>query len=257
MPAVRRDSPCHLPASWDEGLLLSGIADDLSQSVECDRLTRKNWDVASFRALLTHEILSEYDASLFSRSLGALRVPLSDDFRSFERDWLRDEQRHHRGFRWLYAKLYGDSVRKIDAELEHRAAELEVIRDFLQDEFSLLVLLAYDEIVTTKAYVRDFPIYDSFRRPELSKFIRLVARDEAFHFKRIVAMLRSRFAEKLGEVPATLGLVLAADRVDRPYAATFVLDHRGFAPELLAAASCLLLRLCAPERQSAIVASQR
>ena len=64
-------------------------------------------------------------------------------------------------------------------------------------------------------------------------------------------------AEKLGEVPATLGLVLAADRVDRPYAATFVLDHRGFAPELLAAASCLLLRLCAPERQSAIVASQR
>jgi len=251
MPAVRRDSPCHLPASWDEGLLLSGIADDLSQSAECDRLTRKNWDVASFRALLTHEILSEYDASLFSRSLGVLRVPLSNDFRSFERDWLMDEQRHHRGFRWLYAKLYGDSVREIDAKLEQRAAELESLQDFLQDEFSLLVLLGYDEIVTTKAYARDFPIYDSFRRPELSTFIRLVARDEAFHFKRIVAMIRSRFAERLDEVPAVLNLVLAADRVDRPYAATFVLDHWGFAPELLAAASSLLLRLCAPERRSA------
>jgi hypothetical protein len=127
---------------------------------------------------------------------------------------------------------------------------LEGILDFLKDEFGLLVLLAYDEIVTTKAYVRDFPIYDSFRQPEISKFIRLVARDEAFHFKRIVAMLRSRFAERLGEVPAVLSLVMAADRVDRPYAATFVLDHRGFAPELLTASSSLLLRLCAPERRS-------
>jgi len=248
MPAVRHDS---LRAPWDEAVLLSNITDDLSESAECDRLTRKNWNVASFRALLTHEILSEYDASLFSRSLGALRFLLSDDFRSFERDWLRDEQRHHRGFRGLYAKLYGDSVRDIDAKLEQRAAELESLQDFLQDEFSLLVLLAYDEIVTTKAYVRDFPIYDSFGRPELSTFIRLVARDEAFHFKRIVAMLRSRFAEQLGEVPAVLSLVLAADQVDRPYAATFVLDHRGFAPELLEGSSSLLLRLCAPERRSA------
>ena len=124
MPAVRPEPPGDRRTSWDEGRLLADITDDISQSAECDGLTRKNWDVASFRALLTHEILSEFDASLFSRSLGELRVPLSEDFRSFERDWLRDEQRHHRGFRWLYAKLYGEAVREIDAKLEHRTAEL-------------------------------------------------------------------------------------------------------------------------------------
>ena len=244
MPTSRPRSRCRgALGSWDDGLLLSAIATGVTENAHCDRLSRRNWGFPSFRDLLTHEIFSEYDASLLAKHVKAVGLALSDDFRSFERSWLADELRHHRGFRHIYAGMYGDSIREIDATLARRSGQFEAIYRFLEDEFGLLVLLGYDEIVTTKAYARDFPIYDSFERPEISRFIRLVARDEAFHFQRILEMLGSRYEDRISELPAMLDLIVNADKGEQSYRDTFVLDHHGFPSELLASASTLMKRL--------------
>jgi hypothetical protein len=229
--------------SWDENPLF-GIAPDVPENILCHTLSRENWGFPSFRDLLRHEILSEYDALLLSRYIQELGMALSEDFKSFEKDWVADELRHHMGFRQLYAHLYGKGLHEIDATLEGRGGQFDKITRFLGDEFGLLVLLGYDEIVTTKAYARDLPIYDSFGQLGISKFIRLVARDEVFHFQRIVEILRARFADRIAEVPALLEVIVAVDSRQGSYRGTFVLDHGGFPMELLASASMLMKRLC-------------
>jgi hypothetical protein len=245
MPAIRSIVRHHKERrSWNEDLLLSGVrADDLENDL-CHVLSRDIWGFPSFRDLLHHEILSEYDASVLSRHIRARGLPLSDDFKFFETDWLADELRHHRGFRCLHMMLYGQVPYEIDRQLDARCGQFARIDRFLGDEFGLLVLLGYDEIVTTKAYARDFPIYDSFKHLGISQFIRHVARDEAFHFQRIVEILRTRFADRTAEVPALLNEIVTVDSPGEIYQDTFVLDHAEFPAELLASASALMMRLC-------------
>jgi hypothetical protein len=234
--------------SWHEDLLLSDVGTDVLENDLCHSLSRDNWGFPSFRDLLHHEILSEYDASVLSRHIRARGLSLSDDFKIFETDWLADELRHHKGFRRLYVILYGQVPDDIDVKLDARRGQFARIDRFLEDEFDLLVLMGYDEIVTTKAYARDFPIYDSFKHLGISQFIRDVARDEAFHFQRIVEILRARFSDRMAEIPALLKEIAAVDNPEESYQDTFVLDHADFPAELLASASALMMRFCCDRR---------
>src|SRR5208282_4105110 len=99
------------------------------------------------------------------------------------------------------------------------------IAEWLSDEFSVCVLLAYDENVTAQAYRLDFPIYRSFGNPGLLKWIRLVALDEVHHFSNLVALIRRSHRHRLNEVAPMLDRLVERDLSGEDYSATFVLDH--------------------------------
>lgn len=228
---------------WDGMRLLHATRARPGETSVCRRLVETTWGAASLRDVLWHELLSEYDAVLFSAHLDVAGVRPSPAFEQFHRAWLPDELRHHAGFRFLIGRMFGVAESTVDAAVAARLGAFSAIEHFLHDELRLCVLLAYDEIVTAKAYARDYPIYDSFGDPSLSRWIRLVARDEIMHFGNLVRLVTTHQADRLHEVPALVEELLARERTASVYEATFVLDHQGYPEELLSSAAAVVRRV--------------
>lgn len=95
----------------------------------------------------------------------------------------------------------------------------------LDDELSVLVVLAYDEIATTKAYIADRGFYEQFNLDAFLKWSRLLVRDEVCHFKNCIGVLKRNHADQIPEIEDALDRIVAWDAGRRDYRATFVLDH--------------------------------
>jgi hypothetical protein len=230
--------------SWDGAALLSGQEHLLVQSQLCDALTRKIWTFPSFRELLWHELCSEHDSVYFYQFAHQSRINFSPEYQMFEKAWLEDEWRHHTGFKFLYTHFFDQTPDAIHTLMNQRNQNFSDLAELVTDEFSVCVLLAYDEAVTAKAYSMDYPIYDSLNNRNLSKWIRLVARDEVYHCRNLVELIRRFHNRRLGELAATLDRIVDRDRTRNGYGATFVLDHEGFPSHLLETARTLVLKGC-------------
>ncbi len=114
--------------------------------------------------------------------------------------------------------------------------------------------LAFDVIATTKAYqdARE-RWYPRFCNPKVLDWIRLVARDEAFHFQNLLNVIVSGHFDRLHEAAALLDELIRADLAGIGYRATFVLDHQGqqYSPDFLE--SCRSIRL----RRHKVMADRR
>jgi hypothetical protein len=97
----------------------------------------------------------------------------------------------------------------------------------LEDELSICLVFAFDEIATYRSYVDDYPFYDRCSAPQLGRWIRHVARDECLHFTNFVRLVRENHAERVCECGNILDEILAYDRSAEAYFGTFVLDHSG------------------------------
>jgi hypothetical protein len=175
-------------------------------------------------------VCSEYDAENMCLELERRRDAgevYSPEFWSFEAVWRRDEMNQYIGFRRLYALIYGRFEADIAAEMAERAADFSAFGEFLTDEFKLCLMLAYDELATTRSYAGDVPFFRSLGHPALATFIERVRGDEAMHYLNALRVAQRRFPERLPEAPAIIQRILDLDLTPGDYRATFILDHKG------------------------------
>ncbi len=122
-------------------------------------------------------LCSEYDAENFCLYLKQEGFVLSPEFKAFEYVWRRDEYNHYVGFQHIYCILYDTTAQEVEDMLNQRSTNFEPIKSLLEDEFKTCLLLAYDEIATTKSYVADYDFYQSFGHRNFLKWIKLVTRN--------------------------------------------------------------------------------
>jgi hypothetical protein len=215
----------------------------LSENHTCRTLCEQTWGM-ELKDLLWHEICSEYDARRFAHYFHSSKIELSTEFLRFERSWLGDEENHYRGFLNIYSTLFKVPSAKLTSLVRVRRSGFSQITHFVQDEFHLCILLAYDEIVTGNGYATDFPIYDALGDPTLSTWIRTVCREEVHHFRNAIELLRFHYASRLSEISDILAELVNHDSQLADYSGTFVLDHQHYPPSLLKRAHRAVVNAC-------------
>jgi len=174
---------------------------------------------------------SEYDACFFSDRVDWHLPKRSPPLNSFLENWNNDEQDHYTFFATLYSMCGEDNEPQLDRldslmkAMELRSPDFSRIDRFLADEFSVCVLLAYDELMNTMAYKGEFGLYDSLGSKTISRCIRIVARDEAKHYAGALALLKRQHMDRRNEVEKLLADIVDIDTSGDTYASTFVLDR--------------------------------
>lgn len=203
--------------------------------------------LGELRPVLREDLFSEYDGRFLTAWLRDEGPPLSAPAQDALAAWDRDERRHCEGFRLVLRCLWDDFDAVEGAALAQREPDFGPLAPLMQDELGLLLLAAYDELCTVRAYRRLLPHY-AHLGPRFVAWIHEVVADEAWHYALFLGVLRSVHRARLTEAPARLARIRAAEGT--PYAATFLLDHDDaelFSPDLCDQAQRVLLRqLSAP-----------
>ena len=179
-------------------------------------------DRVRLRQLLWWDMSSEYDARFLSAYVEERGLELSQAFRSMHAAWAREEELHYAVVRRVREALFGWSEQE-RADFAARRADFAPLAHLFADEFSITVLIAYDELCTVRGYQANLPLYDRLG-PEFGAFLRRVIADEALHYKRALDVIAAEHRHRLPELPALLERIRAAE--DLPYGNTFVMDHQ-------------------------------
>lgn len=182
---------------------------------------------------LWNNMISEFDAENFCIYLETENLNLSPEFKAFEFVWRRDEYNHYIGFQHIYSTLYDKPKEEIINSLSNRTVNFQPIREMLEDEFKICLLLAYDEIATTKSYVSDYDFYASFGHSSFLKWIKLVARDEAYHFNNCMELIGKNYYHRTKEINELVNKFIKWDLDKNEYQGTFVLDHASYSEDFL------------------------
>lgn len=209
--------------SWNSLELLANISRETLK-------INKNY-IEELEPALWIDVATEYDAENFCNHIGYLQqkgsLNLSDNFMAFERAWRRDEFNHTTGFVRFYSILYQIPESQVWTRLKARPVNFEPISHFFKEEFTICVMLAFDELATTRFYVDHLDRYVAFENPTLLQWIRALAKDEAMHLSNILDVIRIQHGHRLSEVPTLLKVLAEWDNDGADYGATFVLDHEG------------------------------
>ena len=106
-----------------------------------------------------------------------------------------------------------------------------MIKGFLEVEFIIYLILAFDEILTTKSYGSEIGLYTSFGCSSISEWFRNVTRDEAYHFKNAMEVIRKNHSEGICEIPRVIDSFIYWDLERNGYDRTFVLGHDFYSKE--------------------------
>jgi hypothetical protein len=205
--------------------VLEGLGrDDISLHLE---------EVTHRKDFLWNAMLTEYDATNLTRYLAMKDSGFSPEFHRFKKAWSRDEWNHYLGFRLVYAVLYNKPEGEIAGELEMESGDFGPIAEFLEDEFSVCLLLAYDEIATFKSYLAEFPFYKAFGDPRVFRWFQRVTSDELNHFLNCLEIIRYRYPARISEVKRTVDVFIDWDCQRHSYSRTFVFDHYWYSLEFL------------------------
>lgn len=171
----------------------------------------------------------------------------SPELWSFEQVWRRDEYNHYAGFRRLYFLMYGVAEADLDQQMRARPADFSHFGEFLTDEFKLCLMLAYDELCTTRSYATDVPFYRSLGPAACATWIERLRADEALHYKNALHVAMARYPDRLAEAPAIINHIVTLDLNSRSYQNTFILDHHGpsYTPDLLNGAAQTVIAVIA------------
>jgi hypothetical protein len=178
--------------------------------------------------LLDYAMVTEFDAQNFDDFLtkrASDGVIFTPEFMAFRAAWRWDEWNHYIGYRRIMHILTGIPEAELHERTIRRPYNFDAIAPFLEDEFLICMTFAYDEIVTQHSCVMATDIFRSFGHENFLTWIKLVGRDEGWHFSNLVNVIRLRHRHRLSECEATLGRLLAWDFEQHPYYSTFVLDH--------------------------------
>lgn len=178
-----------------------------------------------WKEVLFDSIITEYDAR---RLYWHLKTQYPIYFASLTdvlNPWLRDEIDHAYGFSVIYSSYTGIPLDQVVVEAEIRQPDFSIINTITDDAFKLLVMLAYDEIITTHVYHRSIIKYDQFNCGQLSTWIRKTKKDEISHFFSFVKKAKELFPDRTDETHSILEEIFNIDFEKNTYSGTFVLDH--------------------------------
>lgn len=175
------------------------------------------------------DLVAEYDARLLMDEL-VTRGPHSPGMEHFLAAWAADEERHTDGLTWLYCRAFGVDPAEVGERLASRAGRFDSFEGFLDDEFRLATMVAYDEAMSTHGYGADLPFYSSLgrtgaERAAYASLLRELRADEAMHYRNAVELLAEQHADRAGEVAGVMDEVIALDAAQDEYQGAFLLDH--------------------------------
>jgi hypothetical protein len=192
-------------------------------------LTKKGLHITNnlheLKRIIWHDLCAEYDSQNLYQYLQKSGLKFTDDFQLFLKYWQSDEWNHFQGFYHIYSLLSDQSSAEIEHQLNNRKVDFSPISKFLEDEFKICLLFAYDEIATTKSYSMDFDLYKSLGSPQLYQFLKLVTRDEAYHFGNILQVISRNHGHRIPEIKTHLQKLIDWDINEGFYQGTFVLSH--------------------------------
>jgi hypothetical protein len=222
---MRPASPFKLrTARWNSAKVLRGLTkDDVCLSRE---------EVANRKEFLWNAMLTEYDARNLARYLTTRAIRSSPEFLLFKRAWSHDEWNHYLGFRQVYSMLYDEPEDKITEQLEMDSGNFELIAEFLDDEFKVCLVLAYDEIATFKSYLAEFPFYKALDM-KVFRWFQRVTKDELNHFLNCMEIIRCKHSARSSEIASTIDMFIKWDIERHPYLRTFILDHYWYSQRFL------------------------
>jgi hypothetical protein len=212
---------------WEPEDLFAGLVpgDSRFRQAERDATWAKLWK----------DLYTEYDARHLEQEICSRGLIVSPEGEAFMSAWSGDERRHTRGFvriMELVVEAEGDDIWARLADRQHDFAKID---PFLADEFSVLVMIAFDEMVTCHAYAQDLGFYSGLGDSAFREWLRELMADEAAHCHNAVRVIRSLYGDRTEQVaPMLTGLV---EGVEDPtgYCGTFVFDHFGehYTPSML------------------------
>ncbi|WP_225187007.1 hypothetical protein [Bradyrhizobium sp. NBAIM01] len=189
------------------------------------------------------DLYTEYDARYLQQEVVSRNLIASDEVAAFFNAWAMDEERHTEGFIRIIELVAKGSEKDLRERLDARPHDFGPIVEYLKDEFSLLVMIAFDEMCTCRAYAAEKPFYDTLGNNTFHHWLREVIADEAVHSMNAVNVIRARYRDRIGQVGTILdNLIRATDNLR--YSGTFVLDYFGaaYSKELLAECRLAIMR---------------
>ncbi|WP_235999651.1 hypothetical protein [Bradyrhizobium uaiense] len=189
------------------------------------------------------DLYTEYDARHLKQELADRNLIVSDEAAAFFSAWAIDEERHTDGFIRIIELVANGSEKDLRERLAARPHDFGPIVEHLKDEFSLMVMIAFDEMCTCRAYAAEKPFYDSLGNNTLHHWLREVIADEAVHSMNAVNVIRARYRDRIGQVHSILDNLIRATESLR-YSGAFVLDYFGavYSTELLADSRLMTMR---------------
>ena len=215
--AGHRTRPSVLRGTWRAADLFRGFT---SAEITADRR-----EVESLRDFFWFDLCAEWDARHLHEHLKARLDSFSPEFRAMESAWADDEANHARGFLDLWCALYDEEESDVVERLSERRADFTAIERFLDDEFGITLLVAYDELATTRAYSLDVALYRRLGSERLERWIRLLIRDESYHHRNAMVLLRLLHGARIPGARRRIEEFVRYDLGDHGYRATFLFDH--------------------------------
>ncbi|MGG6242084.1 hypothetical protein ACQ4N7_25990 [Nodosilinea sp. AN01ver1] len=179
----------------------------------------------NFCSLLSRDVYSEGDSQSLYDYVMSRRAEMTSDFLAMLGLWLADELKHYEALRRTYHSLSGVSFADMDRSFSARVHDFEPLQFALQDEFTLLVTLMFDEIGSVYSYRRDLAEYYRHFGPNIQKIGHHLVKDEGMHFNNAAELLLSHHRHRLGEVEVFLEQISQLEGRLKTYYKTFFLDH--------------------------------
>jgi rubrerythrin len=180
---------------------------------------------AGFMDLLSRDVFSEGDSQPLYEHLLSRSSEFSLEFMSAIEFWLQDELRHYRALRKVYQMVSGMSSETIDRQNQSRVHELEPISFLIENEFTILVGLMFDEMGSVWSYHRDIAEFYRHYGNGFARVGHLVAQDEGRHFRNAATLLQHRHPDKLEQIEPLLQKIDRMEANLAYYPKTFFLDH--------------------------------
>jgi len=181
--------------------------------------------VQNFCSLLSRDVYSEGDAQSLYDYVMARKDEMSEPFLAMLEIWLADELKHYEALRRTYHGLAGVDFADMDRRFAARKHEFEPLQLALEDEFTLLVTLMFDEIGSVYSYRRDLKEYYRHFGPSIERIGHHLVKDEGMHFNNAAEVLLKCHRHRFSEIKGFLEKISRLESNLKTYYKTFFLDH--------------------------------
>jgi hypothetical protein len=178
-----------------------------------------------FIDLLGRDVFSEGDSLPLYEHLLNRSSEFSAEFMTMIEFWLKDELRHYCALRKIYHLVSDLSIAAIDDQNHGRVHEIEPISFLIENEFTILVGLMFDEMGSVCSYRRDITEFYQPYGKEFARVGHLVTQDEGRHFSNAVTLIKYRHADKICQIESLLQKIDLMETSLSYYPKTFFLDH--------------------------------
>lgn len=207
-------------------LVVKWSSEELLRGITSKDVTATNELRAQVKRELWGDMCAENDAENLWHHLYSLNIEFTPEFVLALNEWRTDERNHYVGLRQICSTMYNISEEEIDEEMGKRIGDFSNLNNFLLDEFTICIILAYDELVSARGYNMFFDDFKNFGPSQYAQWVKYAARDEALHFQNFLNVVIINHSERLNEAEGILSKINVYEKIEPyKYNATFLLDH--------------------------------